>query len=231
MKFDQYEIKARIIPAVITTMLPLFLFNYFLVNPGLQKLFSALSDWKIVSGVTTSLILLYFIVEINRSLSKFLFERYYFEGNEKLPTTLFLLFQNTTFSDDFKTRIRSKIENDFQIKLLGKNEEESNHSLAVKLISEAVAKIRNKMRGDSFIKQANIRYGLFRNLVGGCVIGLLLSAANVAYLHYSDAANWALILNILLGGFYLLSLLLSKWLMRSHGESYAKTLLENYDYS
>ncbi len=231
MKFDQYEIKARVIPSVITTMLPLFLFNYFLVNQELQKLFATLSEWEVVSGVTTSLILLYFIVEINRGLSKYLFEKYFFKGTSHLPTTTFLLFGDTEYSHDFKARLRNKIESNFGIKLLSKEDEEKDQNLARKLIAESVSHIRNKMRKDEFIKQANIRYGFFRNLIGGCVIGATLSIANIAYLLSNDLAHWTLITNSVLLGIYILFLLLSGLIIGAHGKSYARTLLENYDYS
>ena len=229
MKFDQYEIKARIIPAIITTMLPLYLFNYFLVHQELQKLFIALSEWKVISGITTYLILLYLVVEINRTLSKFLLEKFYFNGKKKLPTTVLLLFSNSEFSDSFKERIREKIVKDFNVRLLGKGEEKESKETARKLISEGVAHIREKMRGDSFIKQANIRYGFFRNLIGGCIIGLLLSVTNIGYIILSSEINWGLMVHIVLSAIYLLLLIASKWLIEAHGKSYARTLLENYD--
>ncbi len=230
MKFDQYELKARVLPAILSTVLPLFLFNYFLVHQGLQQLFAALAEWQVVSGVTSTFIFLYFIIELNRSVSKFIFEKYLFEDDQKLPTTQLLMFSDSNYSEDFKRRIRTKIMTEFQIRVLNEDEEKENPELARKLIVEAVSRIRNSMREDTFIKQSNIRYGYFRNLIGGSVIGSIIAIANVAYLHYNNLAEWAIYVNYALICLYLFLLACSRWLLKAHGYNYAKSLLENYDH-
>ena len=230
MKFDQYKRNAQVYPAVLSTIIPLAIFCYFLLSPELLEMLGWISGLAVATGAGgLTIVLTFLIIEVNRFLSKFLFEKKYFDDEYEFPSTRFLLFTDDEFSDVLKARVRRKIRNDFGLDLLDKNEEQQDPLQAKRLIIEAVPHIRNMTRDDSFISRANIRYGFFRNLVGGSIIGLVLSVLNAVALYSKDLQEWAIILNIVLSILYLIFLLMSKWILRLVAESYAKTLIVNYD--
>src|SRR5690554_3267291 len=130
MKFDIYTVKGRIIPAFFSIILPIMIFNHFYISEEFSKFVGGIMGAKILSNITISTVLLYFLSELGRFFGKNLFERVYFKEESYMPTTNFLLFVDNHFTKDHKSTIRNKICNDFGITLMSENEERENETIA-----------------------------------------------------------------------------------------------------
>src|SRR5262249_19343541 len=102
MKFDAYELKARIVPAFFTIIIPIMVFNHFFVSEEFSKFVSDVVLTKVVANLTIAFICLYFLSQAGRFLAKNVFQRIYFQDELKMPTTSFLLFGDSTFSVEYK---------------------------------------------------------------------------------------------------------------------------------
>ena len=145
-----------------------------------------------------------------------------------MPTTNFLLYQNKELSSEYKDKVRQRIQRDFNIQLLSRQEEESNVSEARQLIVEAVGLVRNKVGDGRLLLQHNIEYGFLRNLIGGAIIGSIGSAAALLFYlkYYPSIVFWSISLTSLI--FFISLLLGSKVLMNRYGELYTKRLFQEY---
>lgn len=227
MGWDKYDRQARVYPTIIV-LIPLFVLEYFYLN-------KEIADWKdflhsLLSIVSFSvpMVLFYFIMDTVLLLSKSLFESVVFKGAAYLPTTDFLLFSDGEFSANYKKMIRDKIKNDFSIKLASKNEEEEDELEARRRISEAVSYIRNKVRAGTFVLTHNIRYGFARNLIGGSIIGLLLSLVNIGVFYFLDLQRFPLVLSSICLFVYTIALIAGRSTIRFLGKVYARKLYEEY---
>lgn len=80
-----------------------------------------------------------------------------------------------------KSIICSKVLNDFHLKLPNSKEQDKDLESAKVLFNEAVSLIREKVKNGRLILNYNIQYGFIRNLIGGSVVGILLSIANSVF--------------------------------------------------
>lgn len=228
MKFDHYELMARLVPAVFTMILPVLIFNHFFVSDKLSDFLNDINGIKILSNITISGILLYFISQFGRIIGKAVFEKLLFFDELRMPTTDMLMFSNETFSDSHKMKIRGKIFQDFSVELPTQAEENQNEMLSRTRIVEVIALVRKKLSDNKFLLQHNIEYGAMRNALGGSIIGLVLSIFNIVCFTYVVPAPLAVSLSIATAIVYLLLILLSKFLINSYGRSYAKILFREY---
>lgn len=183
MKFNFYYPIARVLPAIFSAI-PLIIFNFYYLDqiPSYSTFLSNVFEKKIVGQLTLLTICLLIFAETCRILGK-VFERWYFDNELKMPTTNFLLFSDTTYSEDRKNKLRSKILSDFKIRLPSKEDEKTvNSEIVRQAIVEAVSHIKTKLRKNAFLLKHNIEYGACRNILGGAVIGLLLSSINIIFL-------------------------------------------------
>ncbi len=82
--------------------------------------------------------------------------------------------------------------------------------------------------GNHMLLQHNIEYGFWRNLLGGCVLAAIESI--VLFVFAEINSNHAMIAtSVILFCVYLLPILLSKTLVKTHGQNYAKILFEQYE--
>ncbi len=111
---------------------------------------------------------------------------------------------------------------------ISESEELLNETEARRRIVEAIGYIRNKVKHGYLLLKHNIQYGFWRNLVGGSVIGLILSIINlfVFYNIEPDSLPWILCLIMVI--IYSLILLSSKWVINYLGKLYAYRLYEEY---
>lgn len=227
MKVDTYYFKARLFPTVITSI-PLFVFVTQVLNPlygeSLKKVYDILpmfTNFGIYAG------LVFLSVQINRFVSKEIFQRFFFEEDINMPTTNYLLWSNVFFAVDIRKAIKEKILSTFNITLLNPVEEQQDDLRARSLIVHAVSQIKNKLRDNAVLFQHNIEYGFIRNLIGGSLIAILFSIAIVIYaIIYGDVAlrNTGVILLII----YSLPMIFSKMLITRYGRYYAKVLYEQF---
>lgn len=227
MKFSKYTLMARIFPAIITA-LPLIILSGFIISQEYIDLFQNLKYIKVAGSVSVPIILLFLFAHLNRFIAKEYFQKKYFKEELEMPTTTFLLFADNSLSNNYKSNIRGKIENEFSIKLPTVIDEESHIENTRLRISESIGMVRNKVGDGNLLLQHNIEYGFARNLIGGSIISLLSSVISIfVYLFWIPSVP-ALITNIILSVFYIVILVLSRYLIEKYGVIYAKRLFQEY---
>ncbi|WP_237274491.1 hypothetical protein [Tenacibaculum ovolyticum] len=227
MKTTEYYIKARLFPSIICAI-PILTLYYFGLSEKVIDFIDFLKGYKWVSDITISVAIIYLMTQINRFVSKELFQRAFFKDEVNMPTTNFLLHSGTFFAESIKSNIREKIQERFGIKLLTKNEEDENELEARKTIIGAVAQVRNTTRDNHLLLQHNIEYGFSRNLIGGSAIAILICLLNLYFFKSIIPNELAFYINIGVGILYLLPILLSKYIINRYGKYYAKVLFEQF---
>ena len=107
---DKYYIYARLFPAVLTSIPLLILLNVIVAdfyNESLREYFQYL---PLITNASLSAGIVFLFVQINRLISKEIFQRFFFQEEIKMPTTNHLLWEDVFFDDRIKTQIRKKIE-------------------------------------------------------------------------------------------------------------------------
>lgn len=181
----------------------------------------------VIGNITISIVLLYLLMQINRFLGKFLFEKNMFKNELEMPTTNFLLFSNTEFSEEYKIKIREQIKSDFQIELPNEFMENQNIIETRKRVVEAVGLIRQKVKNGRLLLQHNIEYGFARNLIGGAIIGLMMSVFDIIYF-YNNADKLIGGISIALSILFSILLIIHKPIIKHLGNQYAKRLFQEY---
>jgi hypothetical protein len=226
MKFDKYTRKARVYPSIII-LIPFLIFTLYCEIEGLKDVFDNLLQVKILGNITISVVLLYLLVQINRFLGKFIFEKYMYKSEIEMPTTLYMLFSNSGFSKEYKNKIRDKIKADFDMHLPDEKDEVDNLLNSKKRIAEAIGLVKQKVKNGRLLLQHNIEYGFMRNLIGGSLIGLIMSIIVIAYFFKHNNQLIAYI-GLGLALFYFLLLLFHRPLIKHLGNEYAKRLFQEY---
>jgi hypothetical protein len=225
--FNAYTIYARTIPSAITS-LPLILFHHFYVNPEFLSFTSFVLGLQIISTVSAAVVLVILLIEINRAISKLIFENIYFKSGLGMPTTDLLLYSNTRLSASMKAAIREKVRADFNITLLTKQQEQKNLAEARRRISEAMMLIRGKVPEGERLAQYNRQYGFMRNLIGGSVLALAISIFNVYFFTNVFKSELAYTISVILIIIYILPIVLSYVIMKHYGRHYAECLIRDY---
>lgn len=226
--FDKYSIKARIIPATFTVLIPLIIFNHFYTSPALTNLLGAFKATEAISNISISLILMFYLSQLARIIGKKLFENRYFNDELKMPTTEFMLYSNSQYSDEYKQRFASKVKSEFNIGICSKNQEINNDSNARKQIVEAMSSVRKSLFKNKFLLQHNIEYGAMRNTIGGSVLGLILCILNCIFFYYVIPIEFAIYSSLVLGIIYSIFIVFSKSIINSFGKAYAKILFREF---
>jgi len=132
--YNQYNLKARIFPAVICAI-PILLFQYFFLSEEISFFLAFLGNLKFTGDFTITIVILYFVSQINRFFSKTFFEK----EEIYMPTTDFLLISNSEYSNEYKIKIYEKLEKDFGLKLPIEKEQKKNEINSRKRISEIMS--------------------------------------------------------------------------------------------
>lgn len=226
MKFHKYNRKARIYPSVIILM-PFLLFTIYCDIDNLGEVFDNLLQVKVIGNITISVVLIYLLTQTTRFLGKFLFEKYMFNDELEMPTTNYLLFSNSQFTKEYKRRLHQHIQNDFQIQLPDEQEEAQDEENARRQIVEAVGLIRQKVKNGRLLLQFNIEYGFARNLIGGSIIGAIMSVFDIVY--FFIIGNQLIgSISIFLAVIFSFLLLIHKIIIKHLGNQYAKRLFQEY---
>lgn len=227
MKFDSYFIIARLFPGILSGM-PLFVLHFFFLRPKLGEFWETLLGVRFVSDITVSLVFLIAFVLLSRYISKELFEKRIFKNGSQLPTTDWLLYSNSQYSSQYKQKVHEKVRSDFGVNIPTQVEETQDQLSSRKVIDEAVSLIRAKVGKGRLVNQHNAEYGFWRNCAGGSLLGLFLSIANVIVFSRIQLDKTGLWISAVLGFVYLLHLISAKRLIVSHGQDYAKVLIQEY---
>jgi hypothetical protein len=226
--WDEYEIKARYIPTFLS-IIPL---THFLITYLGEKFFEVIIEnitWMlIIQDFGLSLILMLSFVQVQCFISKYWIEESIFgKGGKNFPTTEILLFSNNLISLERKKAIREKIEMNFKIKLPDSDYEVSDQNESRLRIRESISHVRKYVGKGIMTHQYNIRYGFFRNLIGGILISIAGSIGCSA-LYYTNQ-NWKLMSFFLcLTLLYLVFFIFRKKILESVAFSYADTLFNEF---
>jgi hypothetical protein len=216
--FNEYNLKARVFPALITAI-PLFLIKHYIIN----QYFSFSLNQIIFGDVSILVILIYLFSQINRVISKNLFE-----VKNDFPTDRALLPSSTILSQQYRKNLSEKIKTDFNLTLPKLIEENRNRQESLLRIREIVKSIISKVKDGRLLLQHNIEYGFFRNLLGGSVIASLVSFVNI-FIFYFIFKNYAVaVLSVFLFIVYSLIILFRKKALRHYSEEYTQVLFREY---
>lgn len=227
MKFDKYDIFARAIPAVLVCM-PFFTLHYFLLSPALGAFWGELLGLKFASDVTFVFALLFLSMQLNRIVSKEIFEKRIYYDGLKFPTTDFLLHLHSYFSEDYTRMIHNQIKSDFNISIPTRRSEIQDENRSRKLIAEAISHIRAKVVKGNLLGQHNLEYGFIRNFSGGNVVATIISVLDVIIFKWVYPNNTALTVSSVSFFVYLVLSLFAVKMIESVGRSYAKVLIQEY---
>ena len=226
MILNKYIIESRLFPTIIC-IFPLFIVQYFFLNEKISGFLNYLGGIEFIGNTTFSLVLLYLMMQINRTIGKTFFEKRYYQDGQFMPTTNFLMISNNEYSKDYKLKVRRKIKTDFDIELADEIDEKNNETRARKKIAEAISLIRYKVGDGRLLLQHNIEYGFTRNLIGGAIPAIFFSLVNI-YFALNIHDNFVLIISIIACSFFLILIVFSKNILTQKGRSYAKILFQEY---
>lgn len=222
-----YYFRARLLPTGLTCI-PLFILihSVILKNYG-STLTPILSVLPLLSSMGISFAFVFILTQINRVFSKEIFQRFYFKDEIEMPTTNYLMWADSYYEASTKEKLRTKIQAIYDIVLNSPIDEASDDISSRKKIVIAVSQIRNSLRENTFIFRHNIEYGFFRNLLGGCVIAIVLSIFTVSYAYYHQDQT-LLKVGITLAIVYAIPIVFSKKILSVYGNNYAKILFEQF---
>lgn len=227
MAINSYYLKARLFPAVLTSIPAIILYNKFVASLCYDKLTNIYSALPTITDIILSFAIVFLLVQINRFLSKEIFQRLNFKDEINMPTTNLLLKSNNELEGSIKQKIEDKIKSKFNINLLTTIEESTDEPRARKLIATTVSQIRNVLRDNSLLLQHNTEYGFIRNLIGGSFLAFVIS---IIILISSHCTGDIVTRNLgwILTSIYFLPILFSKVIIDRYGKYYAKILYEQF---
>lgn len=226
--WDEYEIKARYIPTLIS-VIPIVHFLILLLGEAFWQELANNVVWMIViSNLSLSLIIMIAVVQIQSSIAKHWIEESIFgKGGERFPTTEMLLYNGGMISIQRKDQIRGKIIQMFGCTLSSESDERNNVVEARLQARESVANVRRLVGRGVMTFQYNIRYGFFRNLIGG-VIWSVSGSIGCAIIYGVDH-NWkTMCFFIILALIYMTLFLGKKNILNSLAFTYADTLFSEF---
>lgn len=222
--FDNYSLRARLLPAILASVPSLVIYYY------LRAFLGGIADilyLQFLGYISLEAAVLYLIIQLNNRLVGKLLQRRIFENGRTLPTTLVLLPSDPSFSTQTKRDIAAKFKKDFGLVLpiFDNNMLESEKR---QRIQELTSYVRNATRKDTIVFNHNVEYGFVRNLCGGAFVASISSAVGVTLFGiatWNTNAFW--ICSILFVSFTIL-FFCSKPLIRYFGGQYARVLFEQY---
>ena len=168
--WDEYEIKARYIPVFLSSIPMVHFLMIFLGDAFWKELISNIGWMLIVANLSISFIVMLALVQFQCGLAKHWIEESVFgKGGIRFPTTEMILYSGGLISKDMKEQMRNKIFDKFGSKLSSVDEEIRDPNNARLKAREVVGLVRNSIRESILVFQYNIRYGFFRNLIGGVI--------------------------------------------------------------
>ena len=228
---DEYAIKARFLPALLTA-LP---FGFLIAYPFSEYVMSLKDGLEFLAQCSfyVSLVGSVFIVTIFawaflvRLTAKFI-ESIVFKDELSFPTTKLLMWCNTYYPKGIKRKIHQRIKDDFDVRLANENDERDNQLEAASKIARIVARIRDKVGDGRIVLQYNIHYGAVRNLTAGSIFSFAGSLLLVWMGYSNQSMRSAMDIGIVLSVLYVIVLLTSKFTWSFLGKLYAKTLIDEY---
>lgn len=186
LSLDKYDMEAVVAPAMLSLILIIPSVEVFIDFALVKDVFREIPST--VLAVVAMLIVFVVWRNIVRIVSKSIFEPIMFGRNsERLPTTLFLLKENSDGDNLLVEKVREKIKADFGITLKSVTTECQNPLQASSCIASAVKLVKKSVQNNNpeMYKRRNIRYGFWRNMIGGCLIsfGVNIVLMVIAYIN------------------------------------------------
>lgn len=220
--FSQYEIRARLVPALICAV-PFLAFGYFFLA-SIDASFSEFVLAQVVGGVSMMAAVFLLLAFAARHVGMWL-QDLMFKHGTNFPTTSFLLDADVTFSEERKRQIRAKVVADFDVDL---SDYTTDTASSRRRIGEAVSHIRKQFFGKPGLTlQRNIEFGLAKNLAGGSILALVVSVIIVG-LSTIVAGPVLLKLGIVMALIYVVMVVFGLIAMRTNANRYAAALFEEY---
>lgn len=222
-----YFYRARFFPSLITSVpMLVFLNKVFAVkyNDALKNIYDVL---PVIAHIGLSTALIFFCIQINRLISKEIFQRFYFKDELFMPTTNHLLTNSVYYAYSVKDKIRNKIITKFNITLLDAQQEQLDEMNARKLIAASISQIRIALRDNTMLLRHNIEYGFWRNFIGGSLLAVLFSSLILIYGVRCNNQSLQTV-GVICFIVYLIPILLSKLIINFYGKYYAKILFEQF---
>lgn len=219
--FDEYGLRARLYPALICS-LPFLLIKIVLLDKYVPNITERCLTIAF-AGIPLWAILVYFLTQINRFVSKSLFE-----DKNDFPTLKMLTPSSTGMSPNMRDKITKQVRVDFNIDLPNLHDENTDFETTKTRIKEIVGLIITKVGAGKLLLQHNIEYGFARNLIGGSVIAATITSIDVFIFRWILLNNTAFILSIALLICYLVPIAFSKIILRNYGQEYAEKLFREY---
>ena len=133
----------------------------------------------------------------------------------------------TKLYEEYKLQIRAKVAKDFKVEMPIESDEIADIENARKRIVESVGLIRQKVKNGRLLLQHNIEYGFFRNLIGGSLIGLMMSLFDIYYF-YTNNNTLIGAVSIVISSCFVVLLIFHKPIINHLGNLYAKRLFQEY---
>ena len=229
LNMDDYDLEAVFTPAVVKVLILDFGFTCTLLP------FAENTEWwrsaiAVVAPLAASVVLFRFAMHLFREVARTTVESILYRKDRlRFPTTSMLLYNDSSISKVMKKRIREDIKAQYNITLSTKAQENADVMEARRIAKDAVALIRKTVADnkDAMTRRKLIRYGMFRNFLGGALFCLQLSALCWAISYYlTGASNLAILFAMLV---YLIIVFVDYFLTKSAAVDYAETLITTFD--
>lgn len=195
---DSYEIKARILPALIISIPVLITLwsCYKLEFTALSELFKGILSFAII----------YALAIVVRALGKRI-ENELWKSWGGIPSTQIVTWKNQIIGDELKTLYLQTAHDKLNLPTPTKEQEEADPVKAAELINQVFKRIQGLIRQkdkDGLWSMANADYGFARNLLGSRFLWFSVSAAMTLisgyniYFQFSDTILIGLVLNAIM---------------------------------
>jgi hypothetical protein len=220
--FDGYTIKARYFPSLIC-LVPFILGKMYVIDPWLVNNSSMTWLASYFGDATISLILLYILMQTNRTVAKI-----FFENKKSFPTVEFLLSTSKETTESYRDKIGKKVQSDFGLSVPTAQEQQQDIVESKKRIWEIIQLIINKVRNGHLVLKCNMEYGFFRNLAGGSLVALIASLILAIISRYiiTDLSLYVLSLKVALTYFFVM--LFACVFINYYSKEYARVLYREY---
>ena len=186
---DEYEIKARYIPVLLSVMPVAHLLLQLFGGTFLKELAIGINWIPAASNLSLSFLGTVALAQFQCSLGKHWIEEGVFgRRGERFPTTDMLLYENEMISRERKAQIRAIVSELYGCTLSDECEESTDPETARLRAREAVGQMRATVSRGTMTITYNIRYGFFRNLIAGVIWSVIGSVGCSIY--YGSASSW-----------------------------------------
>ena len=228
LKMDDYDLEAVFTPAVVNFLILDFVFTCTIL-PVVENTTWWHTALAIVAPIAAAVILTRFFMNFFRATSRIYEDIFYRKDRLKFPTTSMLLLSVKNISRQKKIKARNILKTKYKTSLCPQHIETTDEMEARRTAKYAAAIIRKVVAesNDTLTHRKLIRYGTFRNFLGGAIYCLPLAIAFWAIdYHHSGVYNNMILLTLI---FYAALFLIDIYLTMSAADDYADTLITTFN--